>query len=157
MGRIEELKQYYKLEKHPEGGCFCECYTSEASQGGRYYAGNIYFLLEKDEISHFHQIDCEEIWFYHEGCGMKITVITKEGIAEYIISNKTDSNDNVMVVIPKGAIFAAQNLDPSGYTFVSCVTTPKFSYEGFRLVYKNEIKELCPDVPEELYLLAYED
>lgn len=157
MGRTEELKQYYKLEKHPEGGCFCECYTSEAFQGGRNYAGNIYFLLEKDEISHFHQIDCEEIWFYHEGCGMKITVISKEGVAEYILSNKTDSNDNVMVAIPKGAIFAAQNLDPSGYTFVSCVTTPKFSYEGFRLVYKNEIKELCPDKAEELYLLAYED
>ena len=40
--------------------------------------------------------------------------------------NKTDSNDNVMVVIPKGAIFAAQNLDPSGYTFVSSGSTKSF-------------------------------
>ncbi|WP_081677499.1 cupin domain-containing protein [Butyrivibrio sp. WCD3002] len=31
-------------------------------------AGSIYFLLTEDEISHFHQIDCEEIWYHHEGC-----------------------------------------------------------------------------------------
>ena len=39
-----------------------------------------------------------------------------------------------MVVVPKGSIFAAENLDPQGYTFVSCMTTPKFSYDGFILV-----------------------
>lgn len=41
--------------------------------------------------------------------------------------------------IPKGAIFSAVNLDDGGYTFVSCVTVPKFSYYGFRLVPADEI------------------
>lgn len=46
-----------------------------------------------------------------------------------------------MARIPKGAIFSADNLAADGYTFVSCVTTPKFRYEGFRLVPESEVRE----------------
>jgi predicted cupin superfamily sugar epimerase len=49
-----------------------------------------------------------------------------------------------MAVIPKDAIFSAENLVPDGYSFVSCVTTPKFQYEGFRLVHNSEIQEKYP-------------
>ena len=63
--RIQELKTHYKLEQHPEGGCFSECFTSRENKDLRALAGSIYFLLEKDEISHFHKIDCEEIWYFH--------------------------------------------------------------------------------------------
>lgn len=33
-------------------------------------------------------------------------------------------------------------LCPDGYTFVSCVTAPKFRCEGFRLVPADEIREM---------------
>ena len=33
-------------------------------------------------------------------------------------------------------------LCPDGYTFVSCVTAPKFRYEGFRLVPADEVREM---------------
>ena len=55
-----------------------------------------------------------------------------------------------MVLMPKGCIFAAENLDPEGYTFVSCATTPQFEYAGFRLVHKDEIKEKYPECFEEI-------
>ena len=157
MDRIEALKQYYILEKHPEGGWFSECYPSKDFSNGRPFGGSIYFLLGSGEISHFHQIDCEEIWYHHEGCGMKITVITQDGISQHLLGSDMDKGENVMVVIPKGAIFAAENLDPAGYTFVSCVTIPQFTYEGFRLVGQQEIKELCPETCEDILYLAYEE
>ncbi len=60
-----------------------------------------------------------------------------------------------MAIIPKGAIFAAENLDKNSYCFVSCATTPKFMYEGFRLVDSEEIKSLCPSEYDNIGHLAF--
>ena len=60
-----------------------------------------------------------------------------------------------MIVIPKGRIFAAENLKEDGYTFVSCVTAPKFEYSGFRLVSKSELREKYSRFADETDYLAY--
>ena len=87
--RTDILKKTYNLRPHEEGGSFSEVYTSPEEKNGRSLAGSIYFLLDRGEVSQFHQIDCDE-----------------------------------------------------GYAFVSCVTVPKFSYEGFRLVSDDEIQQI---------------
>ncbi len=153
MTRPEELKNKYRLEQHPEGGWFAEVYTSPYEPEKRAYMGSIYFLLEGDDISHFHQIDCDEIWYHHEGCALKITMILDGKVSEAVIG--AGEGQQAMAVIPKGAIFAAENLDKAGYCFMSCATTPKFAYEGFRLVYEDEIKSLCPNSFSKLRHLAY--
>ena len=152
--KSEILKNEYNLEKHPEGGWFSESYTSQDEKAQRPLAGSIYFLLEKDDISHFHQIDCDELWYIHEGCGLKITSIEDGKLKEYYLG--MNEGQNAMVLLPKGAIFAAENIDKESYTFISCATIPKFSYEGFRLVLQDEIKKSFPDFPEELLYLAFE-
>ena len=80
MNRIEQLIEKYHLHPHPEGGHFAEVYTAPyLYQENRECAGSIYFMLVKNDISHFHVIDCDEIWYFHEGCGMKITMIDEDG------------------------------------------------------------------------------
>ena len=153
--RADKLKETYNLQQHPEGGWFAEVYTAPFEKEGRPLAGSIYFLLDKGEISHFHQIDCDEIWYFHEGCGMKVTMITKDGLTEFLLGNDVEKGQRAMVVIPKGAIFGAENLDDSGFTFVSCATTPNFKYEGFRLVYKDEIERDYPELSAKIDYLAY--
>ena len=153
--RVEELKEAYNLEGHSEGGWFSEVYTSPEEKDGRHFAGSIYFLLDEGEISHFHKIDCDEIWYYHEGCGMKITVLYDGERKEYLLGANIHKGERHMVIIPKGAIFAAENLRKDSFTFVSCATSPKFMYEGFRLVGKNEIREKFPDIADDIDYLAY--
>ena len=153
--RAEELKRIYGLERHPEGGWFAEVYTAPFEVDGRPLAGSIHFLLDAGELSHFHRIDCDEIWYYHEGCGMKITALTERGRETLLLGNNTASGQRVMAVIPRGAIFAAENLSPGGYTFVSCATTPNFTYEGFHLVSRAELRACCPELANELGYLAY--
>lgn len=153
--RVEELKEAYNLEGHSEGGWFSEVYTSPEEKDSRHFAGSIYFLLDGAEISHFHQIDCDEIWYYHEGCGMKITVLHDGEKKEYLLGANIHEGEKHMAVIPKGAVFAAENLRKDGFTFVSCVTSPKFMYEGFRLVGKNEIRERFTDIADDVDYLAY--
>ena len=111
MNRIEQLIEKYHLHPHPEGGHFAEVYTAPyLYQENRECAGSIYFMLVKNDISHFHVIDCDEIWYFHEGCGMKITMIDEDG-----------------------------NVTQDSYPFVSCATTPQFQYSGFRLVKESEV------------------
>ncbi len=155
--RAAILKETYKLEKHSEGGWFAEIYTAPFRINGRALVGSIYFLLDENEISHFHQIDCDEIWFYHEGCGLKITVLTEHGESEYFLGGNFENGERHMAVIPKGAIFAAENLDKNSFTLISCVTAPKFIYDGFRLVAKNEIRNKYPNIADEIDYLAYEE
>lgn len=151
----------YKLEVHPEGGYFAETYTSAEElgtvDGDRRLTGSIYFLLDRGNISHFHEIDCEEIWYYHAGCGLKVWLIMPDGSSEIkLLGLDRTKGEEPMVVIPKGTIFAAENLEDDGYTFVSCVTTPKFNYAGFRLVPEHEVKERFPSLTLESKLFIGE-
>lgn len=139
----EKIIKDFGLEGHPEGGYFSEVYTSVSLSAGeeeRPAGGSIYFLLSPGAVSHYHQIDCEEIWYYHAGCGMKIYMISPQGeLSEVKLGLNVAAGESPMVVIPQGTIFAAENLNPEGYTFVSCVTVPKFRYSGFRLVDYQEL------------------
>lgn len=153
MSRAEELKRQYQLERHPEGGWFSEYYSAPFLQEGRPLAGSIYFLLDAGEISHFHQIDCDELWYFHEGCGLRLTLLL-EGRREELLLG-TETGQRAAAVIPAGAVFAAENLSPEGFTFLSCATAPAFRYEGFRLVSRKEITALAPGA-DDLLRLAYE-
>ena len=143
MKRAEQLIKTYDLQPHEEGGHFSEVYTAPFEADGRPLAGSIYFLLDRGEVSRFHVIDCDEIWYFHEGCGMKIIVLADGSKEEYLLGSNVERGERAMIVIPKGCVFGAQNLDPEGYSFVSCMTTPKFSYDGFRLISEEEIIEKC--------------
>lgn len=153
--REEELKRIYRLSKHPEGGFFSEAYTSPFSAEGRPCAGSIYFLLGKGEISRLHEIDCDEIWYYHEGCGMRITVLTNDGRKECLLGMRADLGERAMAVIPAGAAFASENLSPDGYTFVSCVTSPKFMQSGFHEIDRRELEKRFPGSAADSTHLAF--
>ena len=63
-----------ELILHPEGGYFKE--TMRGDGKGRASFSSIYFLLTQHDISHFHRIDADEVWYYHAGQTLKIHMIT---------------------------------------------------------------------------------
>ncbi len=157
LNRIENLKKIYSLNRHVEGGYFSEVYTAPFNQNDRATAGSIYFLLAGKDVSHFHKIDCDEIWYFHEGCGLKIFVLKNGKLEEFLLGKNIDEGQRAMVIIPAGAVFAAENLDADSYTFVSCMTTPKFTYEGFKLVTRQEFLNLYPQATEKILRLTYSE
>lgn len=154
--RVDTLKKVYSLQAHVEGGYFSEVYTSPFSQKNRATAGSIYFMLVGKDISHFHKIDCDEIWYYHEGCGLKIFVIRNGKSEEFLLGNDVEHGQRAMIIVPDDSIFAEENLNYESYTLISCVTTPKFRYEGFKLVTKKELKKIYPKADKKILRLAYE-
>ncbi len=151
MTRAEIIREKYGMRKHPEGGAYSEVYTAPFEKDGRPLAGNIYYLLEGREFSCMHELDCDEIWFYHEGCGLRITVLTPDGRKETRLLGKDILNgEQHMAVIPKGCVFAAGNLEEDEYTLISCITTPGYKESGFRMVGRKEAAVRFPDVLDEL-------
>ena len=150
MTRAEIIRDKYKMEKHIEGGAFSVVYTAPYKLNERPSAGSIYFLLEGQEFSCMHELDCDELWFYHEGCGLKITVLTAEGKNEILLGNDILNGEQHMAIIPKGCVFAANNLKKDGYTLVSCVTTPGFEYAGFRMIHQQEMEQRFHAVMDEI-------
>jgi uncharacterized protein len=65
--RIKELVEKLELKPHPEGGYYSETYRAgidvQTTSGPRSLATAIYFLLTSENISKFHSIAGEEIWF----------------------------------------------------------------------------------------------
>ena len=158
MDRTDQLKESYHLQPHPEGGWFTEVWDASREMDGRPLAGSIYFLLQVEDISHLHVIDCDEVWYYHEGCGMELTVISPDGtVSTGKLGANIDQGEKMMVSIPAGTIFGARNLDASGYTFVSCATAPRFTYEGFRMVGTEELQRICPQSADTLRPLVMEE
>lgn len=151
MSRTKLLIEQFSLQPHVEGGYYARVYSSEMKLQGqeRCCSGSIFFLLEKEDISHFHQIDCEENWYFHEGCGLKIHIIESDG-TYHVEELGLKEGQRPMVCIKKGAIFAAENTDKEGYTFISCTTTPQFRFEGLRLIKETEMEGF--DLPRYLFL-----
>ena len=87
---------------------------------------------------------------------MRLTVLTDAGREELLLGPDPGNGEKVMAVIPAGAVFAAENLRSDCYSFVSCVTAPKFDYSGFRLIGRDELRERWPELADETGYLAYE-
>lgn len=63
---IKQWIEQLQLQPHPEGGFYKEIITGQqASADSRNAYSSIYFLLTHDNISHFHRIDADEIWYHH--------------------------------------------------------------------------------------------
>ncbi|MCR6638491.1 MAG: cupin domain-containing protein [Sporocytophaga sp.] len=150
--KAEELINQLKLEKHPEGGYFREIYRSESEipesalsrdyKGNRNYATSIYFLLTEKEFSAFHKIKSDEIWYFHQGTSIEIYMLSEKGLEVNKLGAQYD--EHFQLLIPKNTWFAAKVVG-EGYTLVSCMVAPGFSFDDFELAKKDELLKLFPE------------
>ena len=75
----EEWINKLELQEHPEGGFYKETYRSEKTIDNRQLATSIYFLLRHFEVSHFHRIKSDEIWYHHYGNTFEIHMLHEDG------------------------------------------------------------------------------
>lgn len=145
--RAEALVKLYRMIPHEENGFYLERHY-ESKEAGRPASGGIYYYLGPEEISQFHVIDCDEYWVYVAGSPLEVWQITPEGeVKKQLLGAGLGLEP--MVHIPAGNIFAARHLPTAeDGTFVTCITVPRFQYEGWRLVEEKEILEKYPQAEE---------
>ena len=148
--RVQEIMQKFRLSGNPRSGAYSWVYTSPTWTSeaiSRPAAGSSYFLLAGSENLRFQSFDCDEIWYFHEGCGMRLTVLGADGTLR-TFELGVGGAAMPMVLIPKGQIFAAENIDSAGYSFISCMTIPALETAGIRVWQREELLARYPQAKE---------
>ena len=146
--RIQELIETLRLQPHPEGGYYAEIYRApqsiDTANGKRHLLTSIYFLLTSKNISRFHQIKSDEIWFYHEGSPLTVHVLSENGYEKLLVGPATGIGHLPQQMVPAGVIFGSTVDEPESYSLVSCVVAPGFDFQDFKLFDEVELLELFP-------------
>ncbi|MCK8607046.1 cupin domain-containing protein [Apilactobacillus ozensis] len=150
-----------KLETHPEGGWFKETYHSDdkyyaaESNCERYRYTSILFLLDGNNPSHFHRLNHDELWFYHDGKNIVVHCIYPNGEYKAIKLGNDIGNDEVpQFMVPKGTIFASSVDKKADFALVSCVVAPGFDYSDFELMHKADLLKCYPNLNNIINRLA---
>ena len=117
------------LQPHPEGGWYRETWTGP-EVGGRASGTAILFLLRAGERSHWHRVDADEIWLWHAGAPLMLSM----GVAaarEVRLGPDVLGGEVVQAVVPAGQWQAARSTGE--WTLVSCTVSPGFRFAGFEL------------------------
>ncbi|MBY6134632.1 cupin domain-containing protein [Nocardioides marinus] len=126
----DQIIEYLGLQQHPEGGWYKE--TWRAENDGRPTGTCIYFLLKGDERSHWHRVDAAEIWLYHAGAPLVLSMAASDaGPALDHLLTPDLTKGAPQLVVPEGHWQAARST--GDYTLVSCTVSPGFQFEGFEL------------------------
>lgn len=126
----QDIIDHLNLTAHPEGGWFRE--TWRADNDGRATGTCIYFLLQASETSHWHRVDATEIWLYHAGAPLILSLSeTDDGPATDHMLTPDLSQGAPQVIVPTNHWQSAQTT--GDYTLVSCTVSPGFEFDGFEL------------------------
>ena len=133
MTKAAEIIAALDLRPHPEGGWYGETYRSPATADERPAVSAIHYLLEAGQVSAWHRIDATEVWLWHAGAPLKLSLAAAGDAAPQTHRLGPDvlAGERPQVVVPTGWW---QSATSSGdWTLVSCVVAPAFSFDGFEM------------------------
>ena len=125
------------LAPHPEGGHFRETFRDpRCDAAGRSVSTAIYFLLAAGEISAWHRVDATEIWHFHAGAPLVLTVSSdgRDAAATHL-GPAIAVGQQPQVAVPAGHWQTAASL--GAWTLVGCTVAPGFTFAGFELAPAN--------------------
>lgn len=121
-----DLIELLHLEPHPEGGYYA---FREASGDKCSY---IYYLLKRGEISRWHKLKSNEVWTWHMGGSLKMTL---GGSGEHptpqetlTIGPRLKQGEQFQRMVPENC-WQTTRITEGNYVLVSCVVAPAFKEE----------------------------
>jgi len=155
MSRADEWIARLSLAPHPEGGYYREMYRSPESiaaqalppsyGGARAYATSIYFLLKSGECSRYHRLRSDELWYFHAGSPLTLSLISPSGeLSHHRLGFDSSNGEAFHCVIPAESWFGARVDKPDSYSLISCVVAPGFDFSDFELGARTELLSLFP-------------
>ena len=120
-----------ELQPHPEGGFFRETFRETAADGGRGASTAIYFLLRAGERSHWHKVDASEVWHWHAGAPLRLSIADGADRRDLRLGPDLAAGERPQGVVPPFAWQAAETL--GAWTLVGCTVAPAFDFAGFEL------------------------
>lgn len=131
----EEIIALLGMERHPEGGWYVQTFKDAEMVDGRARSTAIYFLLEEGDRSHWHKVDAVEVWHWHAGAPLKLSISDGATVIEHVLGNDLLVGQRPQGIVPMHAWQAAESL--GDWTLVGCTVAPGFEFSGFELAEKN--------------------
>ena len=124
------------LKPHPEGGHYRETFRDPREVDGRSVGTAIYYLLGTGEVSEWHRVDAAEIWLFHAGAPLVITVSPNgHDASAHHLGADLAAGQRPQLVVPAGHWQTATSL--GAWTLVSCTVAPGFEFAGFEMAPPN--------------------
>ena len=153
------------LKPHPEGGYYREIYRSdekinaeelpERYSESRNFSTSIYFLLRSEDISAFHRITSDELWFFHEGSAVDIYILNSNGLQIIRLGKDIVNSEVLQATILRNQWFAAKVVGLESYSLVSCTVSPGFDFDDFELAKRDGLEKEFPDHLETIHMLTH--
>lgn len=145
MQSAEYFIDHLNLQPHVEGGYYCSSFRSDTPfDENRPLWSSIYFLLRTGEVSHFHQLTADEMWYFHAGESLTIYMIDPEGqLTTQQLGLDIERGEQPQVLVPKGYVFGSAMNQP-GFSLVGCMVSPGFTFEDFTLYDRNGLLNRYP-------------
>lgn len=167
INNLSNLVSKLGLTAHPEGGYYKETFQSEEHvsdielsvnfEGKRKLYTSIYFLLTSDEVSHFHRLKSDELWYYHSGSSLSIHVINESGeYKEIKLGMNLDAGEVPQVLVKKNSIFGSSVSEKDTCSLVGCMVSPGFEFQDFELFTQEALLKVYPQHKEIIMKLAYQ-
>ncbi|MDH5798548.1 MAG: cupin domain-containing protein [Paracoccaceae bacterium] len=119
------------LAPHPEGGWYRQTWIADGP--GRPTGTCIYFLLKAGEQSHWHRVDAVEIWHYHAGAPLILSMAETDAgpKTDHVLGPDLGAGQVPQLIVPEQHWQAARTT--GAFTLVGCTVSPGFQFEGFEL------------------------
>lgn len=121
------------LAPHPEGGWYRETWRAPAAAGDRASATAILFLLKAGERSHWHRVDAAELWLWHAGSPLTLSIAPGAGGKGHPQRLGPDVLGGELPQIRVEADQWQAAAADTGWTLASCIVSPGFDFAGFEL------------------------
>lgn len=134
MQTADDFIQQLELEQHVEGGYYRSSFRSQSDfDATRSLWSSIYFLLRTGEVSHFHRLTSDEMWYFHAGQSLTIYMIDEQGeLTTAQLGLDIAAGERPQFLVPKGCIFGSAMNQP-GFSLVGCMVSPGFTFDNFEL------------------------
>jgi hypothetical protein len=121
------------LEPHPEGGWYRETWRADSPPGERACATAIFFLLEPGQTAHWHRVDAAELWLWHAGQTLTLSLSPGENgpVSTVTLGPDVTAGHVPQALVPPGQWQMA--MPDEGWTLVSCVVSPGFEFSGWEM------------------------
>lgn len=152
---VNNIIKFLELIPHPEGGYFREVYKCEELifqdalpsryNGNRSFLTSIYYLLKNNDISRFHVLLSDEMWYFHMGSSVIIHQINFDGsYNKYLLGSNYLLGEKPHILVKKNTWFGAEVKNKDSFSLVSCAIAPGFEFSDFKLADRNELLAKYP-------------
>ncbi len=130
---VRAIIDHLDLRPHPEGGWYRETWAAEAPDGERPAGTAIYYLLEAGQRSHWHRVDAAEIWHFHAGDPLVLSLAKSAAgpARDVVLGPDVLSGQVPQVLVPPHHWQSARPLGE--WTLAGCTVSPGFRFDGFEM------------------------